>query len=74
MLYIYNTYTEKRGSSLIKLTGIDANKNQITGWKHVVDVKLLHKLMPTFYLFPNIPVRSMLYSSTSVERNLNPNN
>ena len=74
MLYIYNTYTEKRGSSLIKLTGIDANNNPITGWKHVVDVKLLHKLMPTFYFFTNIPVRSMLYSSTSVERNLNPNN
>jgi hypothetical protein len=45
----YNIYKKKKkGSSLIKLTGIDANNNPITRWKDVVDLRLLHKLVPTF--------------------------
>jgi hypothetical protein len=45
----YNIYKQKKkGSSLIKLTGIDANNDPITRWKHVVDLRLLHKLVPTF--------------------------
>jgi hypothetical protein len=45
----YSIYKQKKkGSSLIKLTGIDPNNDPITWWKHVVDLRLLHKLVPTF--------------------------